>query len=175
MYKTKVEEVLALNKIDSDMFCKKIYNTLISSIFVFVCKEIKKKGNKIEEKERFRKFENKLVATKCLVSRYVEINIRDEEYQILAQYFMAYFSKDISRKQFDNSLKLDLLAKQKCKCQICRKDINISNAHLDHIIAWDYVGDNLTDNYQMLCGTCNDRKSNYIDYELTNILIKKNN
>lgn len=175
MYRDKIIELLSINQIDSNIFFELVYNTIISSIFVFICKEIKKKGNKIEEKERFRKFENKTIATKCLVSRYLKTNISEEEYQILAQYFNAYFSKDDFRKQFDKELKSVLIADQGCKCAICKGNINQNNAHLDHKIAWDYVGDKLLNNYQMLCQTCNDRKSNFVGFELSNILVRKNN
>ena len=91
MYKEKINEMLSINQIDTNMFYKLVYDTIINSIFVFVCKEINKKGNKIEEKEKFRKFENKTIATKCLILRYLKTNISDEEYKILAQYFNAYF------------------------------------------------------------------------------------
>ena len=173
MYKEKINEMLSINQIDTNMFYKLVYDTIINSIFVFVCKEINKKGNKIEEKEKFRKFENKTIATKCLVSRYLKTNISDEEYRILAQYFNAYFSKNDSRKQFDNEIKEVLIKDQDCKCVVCKSYINQANAHLDHIIAWDFVGDKLLNNYQMLCETCNERKSNYTGFELSNILVRK--
>ncbi|MBR5553923.1 MAG: HNH endonuclease [Clostridia bacterium] len=46
-------------------------------------------------------------------------------------------------------------------------------SHLDHIIPWDYVGDNLSDNYQMLCEICNTRKGTSTYFEISMLLLNK--
>lgn len=32
--------------------------------------------------------------------------------------------------------------------------------HVDHIVPWDYVGDELENNKRVLCAACNRKKSN---------------
>ena len=32
--------------------------------------------------------------------------------------------------------------------------------HVDHIVPWDYVGDELKNNKRVLCAACNRKKSN---------------
>ena len=40
----------------------------------------------------------------------------------------------------------------------------MAKIHVDHIIPWKLVGDELNDNYQALCETCNECKSARTDY-----------
>lgn len=173
MYADQVNRIIKDNKIDIEEFNQKLSKTLILGIFEAICKDIKKYNKKIEEKERYRKNPDKLSAIKMLVRRYANCILSDEEYEVLQEYFNAYFSKDNRRKIFDNSYKLQLLKKQDAKCSICNKHISIDCSHLDHIIPWEYVGDELKNNYQMLCDTCNLRKGSSTYFEISMTLLNK--
>ena len=65
-------------------------------------------------------------------------------------------------------------------CAICGKPVDMSlkfphpmSASVDHIIPWDYVGDCLKDNYQMLCETCNTRKGSSTYFEIAMTLLNR--
>ena len=69
--------------------------------------------------------------------------------------------------------RLKLLSAQNNKCNICGKSINVTSSHLDHIVPWDYVGDSLDNNYQMLCDTCNTRKGSSTYFEIAMTLLNR--
>ena len=82
-------------------------------------------------------------------------------------------NRDQPRKKFDDEFREALTQKQNNKCAVCGKNILSRTSHLDHIIPWDYVGDNLSDNYQMLCETCNTRKGTSTYFEISMLLLNK--
>ena len=121
----------------------------------------------------FRKSLDKKNAAERLVSKYIGCNLSDSEYDIIARYLHAFFSKDPNRKIFDIKYKEKILKDQDHKCAICNKAINLSNSHLDHIIPFNYVGDVLLENYQMLCETCNTRKGTATYFEISMLLLNR--
>lgn len=175
MYTEKIEEILSLNGIDQQSFNQKVYQTLILGVFEVVCKEMKKQNARIIEKENFRKHKNKAIAAKLIVQRYTGCQLPGDAYIFMADLLSAYFRTGAPRKTFDDSFRKDLTSKQKFQCAICKRRITSSSGHVDHIIPWDYVGDNLKDNYQMLCETCNERKGTAAYFELSMLLLNKSN
>lgn len=173
MLKKSINRILNDNYIEEELFEYKLYNTLLLGIFEAVCKDIKKRNIYIEEKERYRKNPDKLSATKILIKRYVSCELISQDYEILNKYFHAYFQKDSKRKLFDDQFRLNLLNEQKYRCNICGKNISNCSSHLDHIVPWDYVGDCLEDNYQMLCETCNTRKGSSTYFEIAMTLLNR--
>lgn len=168
-----VNKLLCLNGIDHELFQEKLYRTLLLGVFEAICKDIKKQNKKTAERELFRKRENKSTAAKSLVNRYVGCSLTDDGYTYIAKLLAAYFSAGDPRKHFDESFRSMILNKQSGKCAICGKSIDSTGSHLDHIIPWDYVGDCLSDNYQMLCETCNTRKGSATYFELSMLLLNK--
>ena len=174
MYSEMISNLLKANKIDGEIFGEKLYNTLILGVFEAICKDIKKNNTKIDEKVRFMRYSNdKIAATKNIVRRYVGCDLSKTEYIKLSELLTAFFRAGDPRKKFDDNFRESLIEKQNYKCAICGKNISSQNSHLDHIIPWDYVGDNLNDNYQMLCETCNTRKGTSTYFEISMLLLNK--
>ena len=90
-----------------------------------------------------------------------------------AQNIGAFFRTGDPRKKYDDDFREALTQKQNNKCAVCGKNISSRTSHLDHIIPWDYVGDNLSDNYQMLCEICNTRKGTSTYFEISMLLLNK--
>ena len=68
--------------------------------------------------------------------------------------------KVLSLRQFSPEDRLTMYAKQGNRCAICQKICDIKDMHADHIIPWSKGGRTSLDNGQMLCTTCNLKKSN---------------
>ena len=173
MYQKKISELLAMNGIDETVFNQKLYRTLLLGVFEVICKEMKKQNTKTAEKERFRRHEDKLVATKKIVKRYAGCELTDEDYAELAPLLSAHFRTGDSRKRFEDSFRNQLIQQQNGQCAICKTRITANGAHLDHIVPWDYVGDNLDHNYQMLCESCNERKGTAAYFEISMLLLNR--
>lgn len=167
------EQLLQLNEIDQTRFDEKLYQTLLLGVFEALCKDIRKNDAWGIEREKYRKYSNKTTAAKKLVSSYIGCSLTEEGYERMAELLTAFFSAGDSRKQFDIEYREKLIKQQNRKCAICNKSIDINNSHLDHIVPWDYVGDCLKNNYQMLCGTCNTRKGKSTYFELSMLLLNR--
>lgn len=70
MLKQKTESFLRSNEIGEDLFYPKLYRTLLLGVFEVICKEMKKHNAKTTEKDRFRKYKDKIVPSKRIVKRY---------------------------------------------------------------------------------------------------------
>lgn len=173
MYKQKTSELLKMNGIDESLFYLKLHRTLLLGVFEVVCKEMKKQNTKAEEKERFRKYNDKIVPTKKMVKKYAGCQLTDDDYAELATLLTAHFRTGDPRKKFEEAFRERLTEQQNGKCAICKIRISEKSAHLDHVIPWDYVGDNLDGNYQMLCETCNERKGTATYFEFSMLLLNR--
>jgi len=173
MYKQKVLDIINLNDIDKEVFYAKLHQTLLLGVFESVCKEIKKQNTKSFERASFLKFKDKTIPTKKIIKKYVGCELSYDDYQELTSLLVAFFSTGDSRKKFDDIFRERLTKAQNNQCAICKISITAKKAHLDHIVPWDYVGDQLDNNYQMLCETCNERKGTSTYYELSMLLLNK--
>jgi hypothetical protein len=101
-----------------------------------------------------------------VVEREYQYQLSEEDAIMLCTWFDAYKKKGPSRKAFSPTLKQELLRKQNGVCRSCGQPFgnDYSKIHIDHIIPWALVGDELNDNYQALCDTCNACKSARVDY-----------
>lgn len=173
MYREKISDLLAMNGIEESAFLQKLHRTLLLGVFEVVCKEIKKQNTKTEEKERFRTYKDKVVPTRKIIEHYAGCKLTDDDYIELSRLLTAFFRAGDPRKKFDDLYREQLVKRQDGRCAICHRKIAAKDSHLDHIIPWDYVGDDLVDNYQMLCGTCNERKGTATYFEFSMLLLNK--
>lgn len=173
MFKQKIENLLSLNEISEDLFYEKLHRTLLLGVFEVICKEMKKNNNKIAEKERFRKYKDKIVPTKKIVKQYSGCELSLDDYEELSKLLAAHFRTGDSRQKHDDAYREQLTKVQNGRCAICQMGITAKSAHLDHIVPWNYVGDNLENNYQMLCETCNERKGTATYFEFSMLLLNK--
>lgn len=95
-----------------------------------------------------------------------------DEAEIIKPWFIAYLRKCTRRKPISTELKRQLCEKQDWKCRVCGEYLgeNLSEIHVDHIIPFALVGDELKNNYQALCATCNLCKSAHTDYIFKSLL-----
>ena len=120
----------------------------------------------------FRESFNKNMTVQLIVKREFDYDLTIEEAEIMYKWFDAHLKKSNRRKTIPLSVKLELLKKQNGKCAVCGENLGLDNSkiHVDHIIPWTLVGDELEDNYQDLCDTCNECKSASTDYIFKNLI-----
>lgn len=96
-----------------------------------------------------------------------------DDYEKLSKLLTAYFRTGDHRQKRDDVYRERLTKMQNERCAICQRSITAESAHLDHIVPWDYVGDNLENSYQMLCESCNERKCTATFFEFSMLLLNK--
>ena len=120
----------------------------------------------------FRESFNKNMTVQIIVKREFDYDLTNEEAAIMYKWFEAHLKKSNRRKTISLDVKLELYKKQNGKCAVCGEALGKDNSkiHVDHIIPWTLVGDELEENYQDLCDTCNECKSASTDYIFKNLI-----
>jgi CRISPR/Cas system Type II protein with McrA/HNH and RuvC-like nuclease domain len=110
--------------------------------------------------------------TLIVFQKQFSVALSDSDSELLYSWINAYFLKKPKRKAISLDIKSDLLKKQNGKCAVCGGDLGKGNfkVHIDHIVPWTLVGDELNDNYQALCEFCNECKSSHVDYIFKQLL-----
>ena len=75
------------------------------------------------------------------------------------EYLLSGIEKVLSIRSFDRRDKLAAYERQGHKCAICGKTFKFEDMHGDHIVPWSKGGRTIPENCQMLCTTCNIKKS----------------
>lgn len=173
MLDEKLKLLISSNNIDIEIFQGRIYKTLLLSVFEVIC--LKMKDSKIRQEilSEIHKSYNYTDTVKDIIFKYTGCIVSSYESEMIFDWLVAYFRKDGKRKVYSKNFRVKLLTNQDNKCKICGKNISIHDSELDHIIPWDFVGDELNDNLQMLCNTCNERKGRNIEFQLKMLLINQ--
>ena len=87
-----------------------------------------------------------------------------EDYEVqkkagIYEYILTGEEKLLSLRTFGDDLKIAAYKKQNGHCAICGKPYSYDEMDGDHIIPWSKGGKTVADNLQMLCKTCNLKKS----------------
>lgn len=159
-----LSNLLMRNRIDEQVFNRVIYDYFILSIFEDLYYYLLNKTNKHEIIIQLRNTEDKCNVIKNKILEISSITLNDLEVKRLTDICVASINKKEYRRIITKEEKELLLNRQDNKCILCHKKIDISNSHYDHIVPWIWVGDELADNYQMLCTNCNLKKSKSILY-----------
>lgn len=120
----------------------------------------------------FRQSIDKSMTTSIILKREFNYDLSKQEAEIMLCWFNAFFTKSNRRKSIPISTKKALYKAQKGRCAVCGELLgdDWGKIHVDHIIPWKLVGDELKDNYQDLCETCNECKSASTDYIFKNLI-----
>ncbi len=75
------------------------------------------------------------------------------------EYILTGESKYLNLRAFEDHVKKAIFEKQGGKCKHCGKEFPLSQMHADHIKPWSLGGKTIPENCQVLCQSCNAKKS----------------
>ncbi len=160
--------MFTLEELASDETIKKEYKkSLLLNIFKKLVVMMKRDDTmKLKVRKLFLQTTDAEMTTKIIVSKYFNFDLSKEDAHTMFQWINAHFNKQPKRKIISLDFKEKLYRLQNGKCAVCGEDLgeDLSKIQVDHIIPWVLVGDELENNYQCLCQTCNECKSAHTDY-----------
>lgn len=101
--------------------------------------------------------------TATAIGEEVQRLMMDSDVQKKSGIFWYVFDHDehhLGIRAFDDNTKREVYERQQGICPICGKHFEIEQMEADHITPWSQGGHTVKDNCQMLCQSCNRRKSN---------------
>lgn len=162
--------MLLLEELAENPEIKKEYRkTVLLSMFKKICVRMENNESfKKSIRQLFRESYDKNLTSKIIIEKNFDVNISKDDSKLLSSWFEANLMKQNHRNSKFTSLevKKKLFDIQNGICASCGEKLgtDMSKIHVDHIIPFKLVGDELKDNYQDLCDTCNECKSAKIDF-----------
>ena len=156
-------EELASNDQIKNEYKKSFLLNIFKKLVVMMKKDVALKS---KIRKLFLESTDPTLTTEIIIRRYFNYELTAQDSQLMLQWIKAHFNKQDKRKAISAETKQRLCALQKGKCAVCGEDLedDLSKIHVDHIVPWTLVGDELDNNYQCLCSTCNESKSAHTDY-----------
>ena len=158
-------------------FSEEIYReynkTLLLNLFRKICAKMDNdKSFDLKIRRLFQQSYDKIKTTKAIIKDNFNYDLTEADAISLNDWFNARLKKCNTRKSISRETKLKLINQQGGVCAACGEPLStdLSKVHVDHIIPWKLVGDELPNNYQALCETCNECKSASIDYMFRNMI-----
>lgn len=166
--------MLTLDELASvDKIKEEYKRTFLLNIFQKICVRMER-DKKLRENIRtlFRQTHNECLTIRAIVKRELKYELSQDEAKIMLPWFIANLKKRITRKPVSIDMKQKLCEAQNWNCAVCGESLgnDLSEIHVDHIIPFALVGDELPNNYQALCVTCNLSKSAHTDYIFKSLL-----
>ncbi len=171
---SELAELIKLNKIDEEVLYGALHKDILESILSEICEYMKANvSSYISMKKIYYRSTNDIDAAKQIVHTICHLSLPEQDLAWLNSCIKSFMKKKSHRKPIPDSIRLELWNRQGQKCCICGRSITVKEGHVDHIVPWDYVGDELDNNYQVLCSDCNLHKSNHIALTVHSLIFNK--
>lgn len=169
----ELEVFLGLNEIDKDILMNAVHLDIRETILMALIDKMKRDHDfLISAKRCYCRHEN-LTAARKLVQQVCHFSMSDKDIAWLNDCITAHMEKKDTRSVIPSNEKKRLLERQDNRCAKCGKTITLSSMHVDHIVPWDYVGNELEHNRQGLCSVCNSRKSNHVAMAVSDLILNR--
>ena len=171
---SELTKIIQLNNINEELLYEALHKDILESILSEVCEYMKANDSSyISMKKIYYRSSNDIEAVAQVIWNVCHLSLPEQDLIWLNNCIKAFMKKKPNRKQIPNSLRRELWNKQEQKCCSCGKKIHVDEGHVDHIVPWDYVGDELDNNYQVLCSDCNLHKSNHVALTVHSLIFSK--
>lgn len=165
---------IKLNNINEEVLYDALHKDILESILSEVCEYMKANDSSyVSMKKIYYRSADDIDAIKQIVRNICHLSLPDQDLRWLNDCVKAFMKKKPHRKYLSNDLRQKLWIGQGKRCHICGKEILVQDGHVDHVVPWDYVGDELENNYQVLCSDCNLHKSNHVALTVHSLIFNK--
>ena len=168
----KLDVFLKDNNIDKDELMNSLHLDIREIILKAVINKMKTEIVYFLNAKRYYFTYDNNNAAKKIIKSVCDLTVGSDDLQWFDACIKAFFNKKDKRATISPDTKLKIITDQNSKCAICGADISIETMHVDHIIPWDYVGDELPGNLQGLCCECNLHKSNHVAQAVSRLILK---
>lgn len=101
-------------------------------------------------------FDSEVIESK-VSELYADIEVKNKKG--IYQYILTGDSKYLNLRTFEEYVKRAVYEEQNYKCAHCKKEFPLKKMHADHIKPWSLGGKTIPENCQVLCQSCNAKKS----------------
>ncbi len=170
----ELEEFVQLNNISEEFLLEALHKDIRESVLSEICEYMKSSAsNLVSIKKIYYRKSNSIDATRLVVQNVCHLALSESDIVWLDKCINAFLIKKAHRQHIPDSIRKGLWQKQDHKCCVCSKVISENDGHVDHIVPWDFVGDELENNYQLLCSACNLHKSNHVALTIHSLIFRK--
>nr|WP_325212564.1 HNH endonuclease signature motif containing protein [uncultured Oscillibacter sp.] len=171
---TEIQKILELNHIQGDILARALHQDIRELFLARICAYMKESPEQyLEIRKSYYRTDDDLQTVRNIVRRVGGGELPEEDLAWLNQCVKAHFHKKPRRRRIPDAERTALWQAQGGLCAVCRRPIALSGLHVDHIVPWDYVGDELADNLQALCPACNREKSNRVSRALHHLFLTR--
>ena len=166
-----IDMIAEMNEINSEnvymAIQRDVRETVFGAIYTYMHKS---EQNKLLVRKIYSRYENNLDAARLVVQKVCGCTLLEEEIRWLDQCLRASMRKRGRRKRYTQLEQEAVWRKQKERCAICGRQVPFQDSHLTYKISWNFVGDELPDNLQILCSDCNSRRDPRLARGVYNVL-----
>lgn len=159
---SQLTRFLERNGLSRTLLERKIYRMVLLSVLERVIGYLDDGDNRtafFREVRRFAVPESELAVYRRLIREVSRLELDDEDVQWIKSVLEAYARRSSLRQRASEEMRESLVVRQNGRCAMCHTPISSSDCHVDHVIPFRWVGDELGENLQALCGSCNLSKS----------------
>lgn len=158
-----LNDLFGRNGISKQIVEQHFYQEILQGVFQLCCDILSDNQRALTFKSRLRSVNRSMehLVYAQLIKEATPLQLDEDEIDSIAILIRAFLNRDEQRVKIPDKEKENILARQHHRCAYCGKAIKTihDDCHIDHIIPFKYTGDELPDNYQALCESCNKEKS----------------
>ena len=172
----RLDNFLQNNKISKTDLFDAIHNDILETLLARICEFCKEsQENYRRVKAAFHSSRNDIDTSHRIVTYITGFQLDEDDCAWMTKHIRAFFKSREKKRNptVARTHKNKLWESQNHKCAHCGKTLSLDEFYVDHIVPFDFVGDELENNYQGLCKHCNSSKTNHVGLALKFRILSK--